>query len=373
VAQPARYARIAGLGRAVPPRVVTNDEMAQFVDTSDEWIRSRTGIAERRFVGTGESTGTLAASAGQEALQVAGVGPNDVDLLIIATSSPDYPVFPSTAALVQAELRLNNAGAFDLSAACSGFVYGLVTASQFIATGAYRNILVIGADALSRYLDFEDRTTCVLFGDGAGAALLCASEEPGGLLSFVLGADGTGGPHLMVEAGGSRTPATAETIQARQHTIRMNGREVYRFSTTTPASALTEAAERAGVTVRGLDLVVAHQANVRILQTVARNLEVAEELFYTNVDRFGNTSAASVPLALYDACVEGRLGAGSLLGLMGFGAGLTWATAVWRWQGLVQPLAPADCAGPQAEPGPQGPGSTTGVTGPLGERGGLRG
>jgi 3-oxoacyl-[acyl-carrier-protein] synthase-3 len=343
VAQSPRYARIAGLGRSVPAHVVTNDDLAQVVDTSDEWIRSRTGIAERRFVQAGESTGTLAAIAGCEALQVAGVDPDDVDLLIVATSSPDYPVFPSTASLVQAELRLNHAGAFDLSAACSGFVYGLVTATQFIATGAYRNILVIGADALSRYVDFEDRTTCVLFGDGAGAALLSTSEEPGGLLSFVLGADGTGGPHLMVEAGGTRTPTSIETVQAHQHSIRMNGREVYRFSTTTPASALTEAAERAGVTVGTLDLVVAHQANVRILQTVARNLEVDERLFYTNVERFGNTSAASVPLALYDACLEGRLQDGALLGLMGFGAGLTWATAVWRWQGLARPLISADC------------------------------
>jgi 3-oxoacyl-[acyl-carrier-protein] synthase-3 len=331
----------------VPKRVVTNDDLAQIVDTSDEWIRSRTGISERRLVGDGESTATLAVNAGCEALNVAGVAPAEVDLLIVATSTPDYPVFPSTAALIQAELRLTRAGAFDLSAACSGFVYGLVTATQFVTTGAYRRVLVIGADALSRYVDFEDRTTCVLFGDGAGAALVSASDEPGGLLSFVLGADGTGGPHLMVAAGGSRQPPTAETVQARQHTIRMNGREVYRFSTTTPATALTEAAERAGVTVSGLDLVIAHQANVRILQTVARNLDVDEQLFYTNVDRFGNTSAASVPLALYDACQEGRLRDGALVGFMGFGAGLTWATAIWRWQGLANPLLlPPNCASP---------------------------
>ncbi len=343
MSQPNRFARITGLGRAVPRRVVTNDDLAQTVDTSDEWIRTRTGIAERRLAGEGETTGTLAVAAGCEALHLAGVAPSDVDLLIIATSTPDYPVFPSTAALVQSELGLSRAGAFDVSAACSGFGYALITAAQFIATGAYERVLVIGADTLSRYLDFEDRTTCVLFGDGAGAAVVTASDEPGGLLSFVLGADGSGGSHLIVEAGGSRNPPTAETVAARQHTIRMNGREVYRFSTTTPATALSEAAERAGVTVGDLDIVVAHQANVRILQTVARNLDVDEGLFYTNVERFGNTSAASIPLALYDACLDGKLRDGALLGLMGFGAGLTWATAIWRWQGLAQPLIAKDC------------------------------
>lgn len=340
-----RYAHIIGLGRAIPERVVTNDELAQIVETSDEWIRTRTGIAERRFAGPTESTVSLAATAGCEALDVAGVSPDEVDLLIVATSTPDYPLFPSTAALLQTELRLSRAGAFDLSAACSGFVYGLVTATQFLATGAYRNILVIGADTLSRYLDFEDRTTCVLFGDGAGAALVTVSEEPGGLLAFVLGADGAGASHLMVEAGGSRQPPTLETVRARKHAIRMNGREVYRFSTTTPATALSTAAARAGVSVDALDLIVAHQANVRILQTVARNLDVDEQLFYRNVDRFGNTCAASVPLALYDACLDGQLRDGALLGLMGFGAGLTWATAIWRWQGLARPLSPADCRG----------------------------
>jgi 3-oxoacyl-[acyl-carrier-protein] synthase III len=340
---PLRFARITGLGRAVPKRVVTNNDLAKIVETSDEWVRSRTGIAERRFADESETTGTLAVEAGCEALNAAGVAPADVDLLIIATSTPDYPVFPSTSALVQAELGLSRAGAFDLSAACSGFGYGLITATQFIATGAYERVLVIGADTLSKYLDMEDRTTCVLFGDGAGAAMVTASAEPGGLVSFVLGADGSGGSHLMVEAGGSRKPPTAETIAAHQHAIRMNGREVYRFSTTTPATALTEAAKRAGVTVGALDLVVAHQANVRILQTVARNLEVDEDLFYTNVERFGNTSAASIPLALYDACLEGKLKDGNLIGFMGFGAGLTWAAAIWRWQGLAQPLVGKDC------------------------------
>jgi len=314
--------------------VVTNDDLAKIVDTSDEWIRSRTGIVERRFVSEGESTATLAAAAGCRALDQAGVSPGDVQLVIVATSTPDYPLFPSAACLVQAELELSRAGAFDLSAACSGFVYGLITASQFIATGAYDHILVIGADALSRFVNFEDRTTCVLFGDGAGAALVAASDEPGGLLSFVLGADGSGGEQMLVPAGGSRCPITPESAADHQNTIHMNGREVYRFSTTTPATALERAADAAGVRIKDLDLVVAHQANVRILQTVAKNLDVPEELFFTNMDRFGNTSAASVPLALCDAVTEGRIGPGSLVGLMGFGAGLTWATAIWRWHGL---------------------------------------
>ncbi len=328
-----RHARIVGLGQSVPSRVVTNDDLAKMVDTSDEWIRSRTGIGERRFAGDGESTATLAASAGCKALKEAGVAPGDVDLVIVATSTPDYPLFPSAACLVQAELELTRAGAYDVSAACSGFVYGLITASQFIATGAYNTILVIGSETMSRYLNFEDRTTCVLFGDGAGAAVVTGTDEPGGLLSFVLGADGTGGEHLMVPAGGSRCPVTPGSAATQENKIHMNGREVYRFSTTTPAEALTRAAKAAGVRVADLDLVVAHQANDRILQTVARNLHVDEELFFSNVEKFGNTSAASIPLALYDAVAQGRIKAGSLVGLMGFGAGLTWATAIWRWHG----------------------------------------
>ena len=328
-----RYARILGLGQSVPARVVTNDDMAKIVDTSDEWIRTRTGIGERRFAGDGETTATLAARAACSALEHAGVPPEDIDLVVVATSTPDYPLFPSVSCLVQAELGLSRAGAFDLSAACSGFVYGLITATQFIATGAYERILVVGAETMSRYLNFEDRTTCVLFGDGAGAAVLTATDDPGGLVSFVLGSDGTGKDHLIVHAGGSRCPITPSSAANGDDKIRMNGREVYRFSTSTPADALTRAAEAAGVRVDELDLVVAHQANDRILQTVARNLRVPEELFFSNVEKLGNTSAASIPLALHDAVEQGRIQPGSLVGLMGFGAGLTWATAIWRWQG----------------------------------------
>ncbi|MBM2809891.1 MAG: 3-oxoacyl-[acyl-carrier-protein] synthase 3 [Chloroflexi bacterium] len=332
-----RYARIAGLGHFVPEHIVTNDDLAKLVETSDEWIRSRTGIAERHFAGEGESTATMATNAGREAIEAAGVAPEQIGLLIIATSTPDYPLFPSTACLVQSALGLTQAGAFDLSAACSGFVYGLITASQFITGGAYEHVLVIGADTLSRFVDFTDRTTCVLFADGAGAAVVSASPGPGGLRSFVLGADGDGADHLIVPAGGSRTPLTAESLANHGQTIHMNGREVYRFSTTTPILALEEAARRAGVAIGDLDLVVAHQANERILQTAAKNLGVREELFYSNVNRLGNTSAASVPLALYDAAASGRIRAGSCVGLMGFGAGLTWATAIWHWQGLSSP------------------------------------
>jgi 3-oxoacyl-[acyl-carrier-protein] synthase-3 len=241
---------------------------------------------------------------------------------------------------LQDALGLRRAGALDLSAACSGFVYGLITAAQFIATGAYRCVLVVGADTLSRYLDMEDRTTCVLFGDGAGAAVLIASDEPGGLLSFILGADGSGAEHLIVPAGGSRCPPGEEVLAARSHFIHMNGREVYRFSISAPAEALVRAADEAGVHVADLDLIVAHQANVRILQTVARNLKVPDDLFYTNLEKLGNTSAASVPLALHDAAADGRLQPGALVGLMGFGAGLTWATAIWRWHGLCGHQSP---------------------------------
>ncbi|HZT08307.1 MAG TPA: beta-ketoacyl-ACP synthase III [Chloroflexota bacterium] len=326
-----RFARISGLGRSLPSRIVSNDELSTFVDTSDEWIRSRTGIAERRFVSDGETTGTMAIQAGCEALTASRVPPSEVGLVIVATSTPDHQVFPATASMVQDALGLTAAGAYDLDAACSGFVYALVTAGQFIASGSYEHVLVIGSDTLSRWLDFTDRTTCVLFGDGAGAALVSATDRAGGLRSFVLGSDGRGAKHLYVPAGGSRKPPSADTVAAHEHAIRMNGHQVYRFSTTTPADALVQAADRAGVRLADLDLIVAHQANDRILQTVAHNLELPESLFYSNVKHYGNTSAASIPLALYDARAEGRLSDGAMVGLMGFGAGLTWATAIWQW------------------------------------------
>lgn len=322
---------ITGLGRYLPDRVVTNDELATIVDTSDEWIRSRTGIAARRFAGEGDTTASMSVAAGAEALERAGVQPADVDLVILATSTPDFPLFPSTACLVQDGLGLSRAGAFDLAAACSGFVYGLINASQFIQTGAYRCVLVIGADILSRSLNFEDRSTCVLFGDAAGAAVVQATNEDRGLRSFVLGSDGSGAEHVIVHAGGSRLPVTAELSEQREDKISMNGREVYRFSTTVPTAALEEAAQRAGIAVTDLDIVIAHQANVRILQTAAHNLGIPEARVYANMDRYGNTSAASVPLALYDAADEGLIRPGALVGFMGFGAGLTWATAIWRW------------------------------------------
>jgi 3-oxoacyl-[acyl-carrier-protein] synthase-3 len=319
----------------LPSRIVTNEELSGYVDTSDEWIQSRTGIVQRRFAGEQESTASMATAAGSEALEQAGVKPEQVDLVIVATSTPDYPVFPSTACLVQQALGLTHAGAYDVSAACSGFVYGLITACQFIQTGVHGCILLVGADTLSRFLDLSDRGTCVLFGDAAGAAVIQRTDKPGGLLSFVLGADGSGAEHVIVRAGGSRHPINLQRLQKREHTIRMNGREVYRFSTTVPGAALEQAARDAGATVQDLDVVVAHQANVRILQTLARNLALPEDRFYANVDKVGNTGAASIPLALYDAHEEGRVAPGSLIGLVGFGAGLTWATALWRWHGVA--------------------------------------
>jgi len=327
------YARITGLGRYLPPKVVTNHDLAKLVDTSDEWIQSMTGIAQRRFAGEGETTASMAVAAGSEALEHAGVDPLDVDLVIVATSTPDFPLFPATACLVQDSLGLNRAGAYDLSAACSGFVYGLVNACQFIQTGAYRTILLVGSDVLSRSLDFTDRSTCILFGDGASAAVVQASDQPGGMLSFVLGSDGAGAEHVIVHGGGSRFPLKSGEDNGHSPYIEMNGREVYRFSTTVPTAALEQAARDAGCSVQDLDLIFAHQANIRILQTAAHNLGIPEERFYANMDRYGNTSAASVPLALYDALEEGRLQPGALIGFMGFGAGLTWATAIWRWQG----------------------------------------
>lgn len=327
------YAEIAGWGKCLPSQVLSNFDLEKMVDTSDEWIRTRSGITERRLVAHGEATSHIATRAGQEALQKAGIGPEDLDLIILATVTPDYPSIPATASLVQHMLGAEGCGAFDLVAGCSGFVYALVTASQFIQSGACRNVLVIGAEALSRVLDWTDRTTCVLFGDGAGAVVLKATEREGGLLSYVLGSDGGGAENLYIPAGGTRTPATQESVERRQHYLKMNGREVYKFASRILPRAFHQAVEKAHVRPEDVDLLIPHQANIRIIQSARDNLAVNEGAVYVNVDRYGNTSAASIPVALCEAIAEGRLQPGALLAMVAFGAGLTWASALWRWQG----------------------------------------
>ena len=327
------FAEIAGWGKYLPSQVLSNFDLEKMVDTSDEWIRTRSGISERRLVADGEATSHMAARAAQEALERAGIGPSDLDLIILATATPDYPSMPSTASLVQHMLGAKGCGAFDLSAACSGFVYGLVTGTQFIQSGACRNVLVIGAESFSRVLDWTDRSTCVLFGDAAGAVVVRATDRPGGLLSYVLGSDGSGAESLCIPSGGTRSPASHETVEQRQHYLKMNGREVFKFASRILPRAFHQAVVKAGVRPEDVDLLIPHQANIRIIQSARENLHVADDVVYVNVDRYGNTSAASIPVALCEAIDEGRLRPGGLLGMVAFGAGLTWASALWRWQG----------------------------------------
>ncbi len=323
--------RITGLGKYLPERVMPNTELERMVDTSDEWIRSRTGIGARRIAAPGETAATLGVAAAREALAEAGVAAADLDLIIVGTSTPDHYAYPSTACLMQAELGAERSGAFDLSAACSGFVYGLVVGAQFVQTGAYRRVLVVGSEVNSRILDWRDRGTCVLFGDGAAAVVLEASDAPGGLVAFELGADGSRADSLIVPAGGSRRPASPETVEGRQHYIQMDGPEVYRFSTLVVPAVVERMCAQAGVEPSAIDLLIPHQANSRIIQSAARRLALQEGAVYMNLEHYGNTSAASVPIALYEALAEGRLQSGHLLALVGFGAGLTWAGALWRW------------------------------------------
>ena len=325
-----RYAQIVGWGKYVPSQVLTNDDLAKMVDTSDDWIRARTGIVERRIADPRETTSTMSIKAARAALQVADVTPERLDLIIVTTATPDY-LFPATACLVQDALGARRAGAFDVLAGCSGFVYGLGVGSQLIISGAYENVLVIGAETLSRIMDWTDRNTCVLFGDGAGALLLQASDAPGGVLSFTLGADGSGGDLLMLPGGGSRHPASAETVAQKLHYARMNGREVFRFATRIMGQAAKETIQAAGLKIDDVDLFIPHQANIRIIQSAAKQLRLPMDKVFVNLDRYGNTSCASIPVAFCEAIEEERIKPGDHLVLVSFGAGLTWAAAVVQW------------------------------------------
>ena len=326
-----QYAHIVGWGRALPERIVTNHELAKIVDTSDKWIRTRTGISERRIaVDPSETTATLGAKAAREALKVADIPASKVDMIICATSSPEH-TFPATACIIQDLLGAVNAGAFDVSAACSGFVYGLGIAKGMIASGQAENILVIGAETLSRITDWSDRNTCVLFGDGAGAVLVQASPVPGGILSTELGSDGSGADLLTLPAGGSKMPATLETVASGQHFIKMNGRAVFRFATRVMADATRKVLDKAGLTVDDVDLVIPHQANERIIAVSMRNLKLPEEKGFMNLKNYGNTSTASIPIALYEAIEQNRVQPDDTIVMVGFGAGLTWAGTAIKW------------------------------------------
>jgi 3-oxoacyl-[acyl-carrier-protein] synthase-3 len=326
-----RYVRIAGWGSHLPANVVRNDDLAHLVDTSDQWIQERTGIKERRVAQEGESTATLATEAGKRAMEKAGITAADLDLIIVATCTPDYANMPATASLVQQALGAPRIGAFDLNAVCSGFVYALTTGSQFVLSGSAKNVLVIGAETFTRILDWTDRSTCVLFGDGAGAVVLQPTNQPGGLKSHVLGSDGAGACNLYVPAGGSLKPTSAETVANREHYVRMNGKEVFRFATTIVPESVTQALAKSGMKTDEIDVLIPHQANTRIIDAAVKRLGIDPAKAVSNVDRFGNTSAASVPLALCEALDDGRIKSGDNVVMVGFGAGLTWGAAVWQW------------------------------------------
>jgi 3-oxoacyl-[acyl-carrier-protein] synthase-3 len=332
----------------VPNTVVTNHQLAQRIDTNDEWIVSRTGIRERRVAEPDTTVSDLAVEAAQRALTSAGMEAADLDLVLCATTSGDY-IWPATACVIQHKIGAHRAAAFDLGAACSGFCYGLATAASFIESGAMRRILVIGADTLTKQLNWEDRSTCILFGDGAGAAVmtLCGPDE--GVLASVLGADGGGLESVWIPAGGTRTPTTPEVLAAHRNCIAMQGKDVYRFAVKIVPEVVTEALRRACLHPRDIDMLVMHQANIRIVDSAAERLGLPAEKVFVNLDRYGNTSAASVPMALTEAAQQGRLHRGDIVVTVGFGAGLTWAANVIRWNCNEQFLAKELVIGPDQD------------------------
>ena len=313
------YAHITGWGKALPERRLTNADLEKMVNTADEWIVSRTGIRERRIVADDDTTDSLGADAARRALARAGVTAEDVDMVIAASCTPEA-LFPSIANRIQQRLALGRAAALDLNQACAGFIHGLAVAQGFVASGQYRTILVVGAEVLTRHVDWTDRGTCVLFGDAAGAVVVQASDDPGGPLAIDLGSDGAGGDLLMLPVDGK---------------LFMNGREVYRFAVTAMTSSLEAAVEKAAITLDQIDLLIPHQANIRIIHSAAQTLGLPLEKVFTNVDRYGNTSAASIPVALCEAIEEGRVKPGDIVGMVAFGAGLAWGATIIRWTSPV--------------------------------------
>jgi 3-oxoacyl-[acyl-carrier-protein] synthase-3 len=323
-------AQIRGIGSCVPDKVLDNAYFESYLDTSDEWILTRTGIRERRVVANGQANSSLSIPAAERAMADAGLCGKDVNLIIVATVTPDM-VFPSTASIIQEAIGAN-AAAFDLEAGCSGFMYGAAVAAQFIENGAYEHALVIGCDLLSVITNYQDRNSCVLFGDAAGAAVLSRCEPGRGIVSFQLGSDGSGAEVLKMEAGGSRMPTTPETAaDKRLHSIYMEGREVFKFAVTKMPEASLAVMEAAGWSSDDVDLFVPHQANIRIIEAAAKRLNVTQDRVYVNVDRYGNTSAGSIPVALDEAYRQGRLKRGDKVVCVGFGAGLSWAAVALVW------------------------------------------
>jgi len=325
-----KSAAIIGTGMSVPPKILTNADLMKMVETSDEWITSRTGIKQRHIVENGQATSDLGAEAAEVALKSAGLAATDIDLILLATLTPDM-MCPSTACLVQHRIGARRAAAVDIEAACSGFVYGLSLARGAIVSGEAETVLLIGAEVTSRFVDWTDRTTCVLFGDAAGAAILTAAHDGRGILGTVLGADGGGASLIDVAAGGSRLPASAETVAARQHVLKLKGQDVFKSGVRSMSQAVTDVLRKCGLAMTDIALLIPHQANNRIITAVADSLGFPMEKVMVNVEKYGNTSAATIPLALHEAVLAGRVKKGDLICVVAFGGGLTWGAAVIRW------------------------------------------
>lgn len=323
---------IIGTGSFLPDKILKNCDLEKIVDTSDEWITARTGIKERRIVDEDKSTSDLAIEASKKALEDAKLDPEDVDLIIVATMTGDM-ITPSTACIVQDKLGCKNAAAFDLSAACSGFVYGISMAYGLISSGVYKNVLLIGAEAMSRILDWEDRGTCILFGDGAGAAVISEVPEGRGILGMELGSDGSGKDHLLIPAGGARNPQTKKTLENREQYLKMEGSEVFKFAVRKIDETCKNLLEKTNLKSSDIDLFIPHQANTRIINSAVKKLKIPKEKTFINLDKYGNMSAASIPVALDEALRQGRIKDGDNILLVGFGGGLTWGSTILKWHG----------------------------------------
>jgi len=322
--------KVIGTGSYVPEKVLTNEDLEEIVDTSDEWITTRTGIKTRRIAAEDEATSDMAYKAARKALDDAGLGPKDIDLIIVATITPDM-FFPSTACWVQEKLKAENATAFDLSAACSGYIFSYAVASGFLSSGMYKNALVIGAEKLTSIVDWEDRGTCVLFGDGAGAAVLTISNGDSQLLAYDLGSNGAYGDLLYIPGGGSRNPATEESVKKRMHYIKMNGNAVFKIAVNKMKETVINSMKKANIKPNDISLLIPHQANLRIIDALRRALKLTEERVFVNINKYGNTSAASIAIAFDEAIKDGRIKRGDIVGFAAFGGGLTWGSAILKY------------------------------------------
>ena len=329
-----KRARISALGMYVPERRMTNDDLAQIVDTSDQWIRERSGIHERRFVAEGEANSDLSVKAIENAFEGRDFRPEEIDLIVVATVTPDM-MFPSTACIVQDKIGAKNAWSFDLSGACSGFLYAMATGAQFVETGMCKKVLVVGTDVMSSILNFEDRTTCVLFGDGAGAVLLEPTEEEDcGILDFMLHSDGAGGKYLYMPGGGSLHPTSHETVDKKMHYVHQDGRNVFKFAVKLISEVSNKILERNGFAAEDVALYVPHQANLRIIQSSLERLKLRPEQVAISIDQYANTTAATIPIGLSEAYQQERIKKGDLVLLASFGAGFTWGSVLLRWNDI---------------------------------------